>query len=145
MKGPFRSSEQSDPKPVEIHMASIGLRASSHELPKTLRYKACLAGEILKGKIPEDLISNSFHQTSQLPKHSPVWSGISRITGFKSSHWHPCLLHYTLYTSHHMGSQESKSLTLATASYKMWIEHKRWILSGVRWHMTNISHFLALT
>lgn len=63
MKGPFLSSEQADPKPVEIHLASTGLRASSHELPKILPCKACLAGETLRGKILGHLISNSFHQS----------------------------------------------------------------------------------
>ena len=46
-KGPFLPSEKADPEPVKIHLASTGLRASSHELPKTLPYKACLAGEAL--------------------------------------------------------------------------------------------------
>lgn len=32
------------------YLASTGLRANFHELPKTLPYKAPLAGEILKGK-----------------------------------------------------------------------------------------------
>lgn len=68
MKGPFLFREQADPKPVEIHLSSTGFRASSHELPKTLPYKACLAGETLEGKILGDLISNSFHQISWLPK-----------------------------------------------------------------------------
>lgn len=54
MKGPFLSSEQGDPKPAELHAASTGLTASSHELPHTLPYKACLAGETLKGKISGD-------------------------------------------------------------------------------------------
>lgn len=55
MKRPFLSSEQGDPKPAELCVASAGLTASSHELPNTLPYKACLANETLKGKISGDM------------------------------------------------------------------------------------------
>lgn len=64
MKHPLLPSGQADPKPVETHLASTGLRAYFHEVPKTLPYKVSLAGEIPKGKILGDLINESFIQIS---------------------------------------------------------------------------------
>lgn len=125
-------------------------QAWEQDLMSFLRY--CLIKPILqvrkslRGKILSDLFSNSFLYQFQKNVRFPSCQSLVicevEHQGLQLL-WAPLyiLVHFTLYYT--FPTTWTLSI-IPIASYKMWIKNNQWVLSGVRWHMANITNFLAL-